>query len=72
MVGFATLIFFAHRARFHPAVYKRLILLATISIMDAPTARWPFTVITEKPHLANVFVYFSAAVDGGLRPVVEP
>jgi hypothetical protein len=46
MLGFATLVFFAYRARFNPAAHKRLILIATISLMDAPTGRPPFAAIT--------------------------
>jgi hypothetical protein len=56
MVIFATLVFFAYRARFNPAAHKRLILIATISLMDAPTGRPPFAVITGHPFLGNTFV----------------
>jgi hypothetical protein len=52
MLIFATLVFFAYRARFDPAAHKRLILIATISLMDAPTGRPPFTVITGHPSSA--------------------
>ncbi len=58
MVMFATLIFFAFRARSNPAAHKRLILVATICLMGAPTGRPPFNVITGRPLLANIFVYF--------------
>jgi hypothetical protein len=57
MVIFATLIFFAYRERFHPAAHKRLILIATIAILDAPTGRPPFTVITARPFMDSVVVY---------------
>jgi hypothetical protein len=53
---FATLVFFAYRARFNPAAHKRLILIATISLMDAPTGRPPFTVITGRPFFDSTFV----------------
>src|ERR1700688_542875 len=43
MIIFATLIFFAYRARFNPAAHKRLIMIATIALLDAPTGRPPFT-----------------------------
>src|SRR3984893_211620 len=56
MLVFATLIFFAYRARFNPAAHKRLILIATISLMDAPTGRPPFTVITGRPFFDCTFV----------------
>jgi hypothetical protein len=57
MLMFATLIFFAYRARFDPAAHKRLILIATISLLDAPTGRPPFTVITARPFFDSTFVY---------------
>ncbi|HXM63350.1 MAG TPA: hypothetical protein VN950_20985 [Terriglobales bacterium] len=41
MVAFSTLIYFAFRNRFHPAAHKRLILIATIAILDAAFERWP-------------------------------
>jgi FtsH-binding integral membrane protein len=55
MLIFATLIFFAYRARRNPATHKRLILIATIGLMDAPTARPPFAAITGRPHMTCVF-----------------
>jgi len=57
MVMFSTLIFFAYRVRFDPAAHKRLILIATIALLDAPTGRPPFTVITARPFFDSVFVY---------------
>jgi hypothetical protein len=57
MLIFATLVYFAYRERFDPAAHKRLILIATISILDAPTGRPPFTVITAHPFLDSTFVY---------------
>jgi hypothetical protein len=56
MLVFAALVFFAYRARFNPAAHKRLILIATISIMDAPTGRPPFAAITAHPFLGSTFV----------------
>ncbi len=41
MLAFGTLIYFAYRNRFYPAVHKRLILIATIAILDAAFERWP-------------------------------
>ena len=40
MLMFSTLIFFAFRNRFNPAVHKRLILIATLAILDAAFDRW--------------------------------
>jgi hypothetical protein len=56
MVVFATLVFFAYRARTDPAAHKRLILIATISLLDAPTGRPPFSVITARPFFDSTFV----------------
>jgi len=56
MLVFATLVSCAYRARFNPAAHKRLILIATISIMDAPTGRPPFAAITAHPFLGSTFV----------------
>jgi hypothetical protein len=55
---FAVLIFFAYRWRHDPAAHKRLILIASITIVDAATGRSPLTRITELPHLNNVFTQF--------------
>jgi hypothetical protein len=41
MLMFATLVYFAFRNRFNPAVHKRLILIATLAILDAAYDRWP-------------------------------
>jgi len=44
MLAFSTLIYFAFRNRFNPAAHKRLILIATIVILDAAFVRWPVPV----------------------------
>jgi hypothetical protein len=44
MLAFSTLIYFAFRNRFNPAAHKRLILIATIAILDAAFDRWPVPV----------------------------
>jgi hypothetical protein len=41
MLAFGTLIYFAFRNRFNPAAHKRLVLIATIAILDAAFERWP-------------------------------
>jgi hypothetical protein len=58
MLMFATLVFFAYRARRTPASHKRLILIATIALMDAPTGRPPFAVITGHQYMDSVFCLF--------------
>lgn len=41
MLAFSTLIYLAFRNRLNPAAHKRLILIATIAILDAAFQRWP-------------------------------
>jgi FtsH-binding integral membrane protein len=54
---FATLIVFAFRARSNPPEHKRLILAATISLMVAAIARWPFAVVYKHSATATLFSY---------------
>jgi hypothetical protein len=61
---FATLIFFAFRARSNPAAHKRLILIATIALTQAATGRWPVAVIHSASLVAawpflSFFVQFA-------------
>ena len=44
MLVFGTFVLFAFRFRCKPAAHKRLILLATFVLMDAPISRWPFEI----------------------------
>jgi hypothetical protein len=55
IVVFAVLIFLAYHWRDDPATHKRLILIASITIVDAATGRDPLTRITTLPYLNNVF-----------------
>jgi hypothetical protein len=55
IIVFAVLILFAYRWRHDPATHKRLILIASITIVDAATGRDPLTRITHLPYLNNVF-----------------
>ena len=41
MLMFSTFIYFGYRNRFQPAVHKRLMLFATLSLLDAGFDRWP-------------------------------
>lgn len=53
MVVFATLIFFAYRARRDPSAHKRIIYIATVGILIAAIARFPFSWLFHKaPHAA--------------------
>jgi len=54
MFIFATLIFFAFRERLNPAAHKRLILIATITLLGAAINRWPFSLILVHPILINL------------------
>jgi hypothetical protein len=54
---FSTLICFAYQQRRNPAVHKRLVLIATITLLDAPFARWPAFVVGNG-DLANICCYF--------------
>jgi hypothetical protein len=54
---FAVLIFFAFRARFNSAAHKRIILIATIGIMLAAIARWPFALVHRNPFAAALLSY---------------
>lgn len=58
IIVFAVLIFFAYRWRHDPAAHKRLILIASITIVDAATGRYPLTKITHLPYLNDVFTQF--------------
>ena len=49
MAIFATLIFFAFRARTNPPAHKRLILVATTALTIAAVARWPIGFIQHNP-----------------------
>ena len=53
MVIFGTLIFFAFRARRDPSAHKRIIYAATVALLTAAFARWPWTwVHRNAPHAA--------------------
>jgi hypothetical protein len=54
---FSVLIYFAYRMRRDPAAHKRLILVATISIMDAAIDRWPLAFIHH--HHMNEWVHYA-------------
>ena len=59
---FAILMAFAYRERQNSATHKRLALLATITIMGAPTGRPPFAVITNHPFLSGAFLWVLIAM----------
>jgi hypothetical protein len=53
---FAVLVFFAWRARRRAAAHKRLILLATIAIMDAAVGRWPVHFLMANPKARDLVI----------------
>jgi hypothetical protein len=54
MLVFSVLVFFAYRARRQPATHKRLILIATIGIMDAAVGRWPVAFLQANPKAQDL------------------
>jgi hypothetical protein len=67
MVIFATLIFFAFRARSNPPAHKRLILVATTALLTAAIVRWPLVIVHRKVPtaalFADIFLLILAAYD---------
>lgn len=57
MLIFSTLVFFAFRNRSNPAAHKRFILVATIGLMIAAVARWPFAPVYRNPIAAALVTY---------------
>jgi hypothetical protein len=51
---FAVLAFFAYRDRRQPAVHKRLILIATIGLIDAAVGRWPIAFFQNNPKAQDL------------------
>ena len=65
IIVFAVLIFFAYCWRHDPATHKRLILIASITIVDAAAGRDPLTRITHLHYLNNVFTQFYTVLLAG-------
>jgi hypothetical protein len=59
---FAVLTFFAFRARFNPTTHKRLILIATLGLLVAAIARWPFAMVHKQAAVAGRFSYIFLAL----------
>jgi hypothetical protein len=57
MLIFATLVFFALRARSNPPAHKRLILVATVALTIAAIARWPLALVNRNPLRAALLSY---------------
>jgi hypothetical protein len=58
MILFSLFVFFAYKFRLTPEAHKRLILIASIALMNAAVGRRPLTIIREKPVLSD-FVLFA-------------
>ena len=56
ILAFGVLVYFAYRARFKPAVHKRLILIATVGISEAAIARWPVGVLQVHPMVRLLII----------------
>ena len=76
MVAFAVLVATAIRLRRDPQTHKRLMLLATISILDAAVARLPFAFLRTSNwnYLPATDVFLAAAIlyDVASRRTVHP
>jgi hypothetical protein len=57
MLIFSTLIYFGFRNRLNPAAHKRLMLIATITLLDAAFGRWPIHVPWWNLQLAQMCCY---------------
>lgn len=54
---FGILMAFAYRNRSNPPAHKRLILIATIALLVAAIARWPFAMVYKHAPVATWFSY---------------
>ena len=59
---FATVVFLAFRARKRPDSHKRLVLIATIGLMDAALDRWPVAFLFHRTAVAFLVSYILLAV----------
>jgi hypothetical protein len=54
MVLFTIYVFCAYRAKSRPEAHKRLILIATIALVDAAVGRWPIAIFQQHPPLQDI------------------
>jgi hypothetical protein len=59
IVGFAILTYFGYRERRNKNAHKRLMLIATISLLSAAYSRWPF--LHDRNHLRATICCFALA-----------
>ena len=76
MAMFASLVALAVTARGRPETHKRLMLLATLSLLDAAVARWPIPGIGDAPlayyAIADAFIAAAVLYDFVSRRSVSP
>jgi hypothetical protein len=69
--GFPILVWLAFRFRSNPPAHKRLILIATLVLVDEGIIRWPIPWISESSLMVSLVTYSFPGFDGGLRSVVH-
>ena len=57
LIGFPLLVYLAFRFRSNPPAHKRLILIATLVLVDAGIIRWPIRWIAESSLMTSAVVY---------------
>lgn len=57
LLGFAVFVYLAFRSRSNPVAHKRLIMLATLLLIDAGIARWPIRWISRNELMMSAVVY---------------
>jgi hypothetical protein len=76
MVMFATLVGLAVSTRSRPETHKRLMLLATLSLLDAAIARWPIKGIGDAPFASyavnDAFIAVAMLYDFASRRSISP
>jgi hypothetical protein len=76
MLVFLVLVTAAIRYRRRAETHKRLMLLATVSILDAAVARWPLAIVATSPYaffvLTDVFIAAGVVYDLASRRRVHP
>jgi hypothetical protein len=76
MATFAALVALAVAARGRPESHKRLMLLATLSLLDAAVARWPIDGIGDAPlayyAITDAFIAAAMLYDFASRRSVSP
>src|SRR5215831_7751103 len=76
MAMFAALVALAVAARGRPETHKRLMLLATLSLLDAAVARWPIPGIGDAPlaqyAITDAFIVAAMLYDFASRRSVAP